>query len=751
MPRRKSTRRASICPVAVSACLVLCVGPSACVSTKLVHLERLEVAPAHSASSGGPWRHEMAAVLDAYEASPVMVPEDERLGPLYGGLTTLSYFGADSQSRVLDQQLAPPAPARGGTLASACSAPTDDRSEVALAMSGVPAFVPVWVPLSAKAEAVPESARCDERGRASGGGAGEVFCAFARVALQPDSGGALIVVAHGLFDSGAQDYVQHMAAELYRLGHSVLLPDLRDHGDTWRAAPWLATTFGTLESRDLLALVAAARRDCAARIGRAGIAGVSGGGLAAIRAFALDGSNSLDAGVIAVSPLLDVPGAIGDLSQTGRCLATRSIELSLTDTMLLAGATGAAFFGGAVAVQALSDRPLDGTTALAAAIGVGIGLSAGLMADAWLDGGSEPCVSEHAIANMVEAALRVRWRALQTYGVQPSMSPAGMHRDPDTVTIETYVRERAQPLAARLGVTQLAADPRDLARELRDALSSEPRASSRLLVIGAADDPVTRVSALRDFIGHMRELPQVYAREVRHGGHGAFWIVQPTITAHLLARFFEARPGPKDARPGWSTVPSASPNTGVHGVGLGVLRGPGDDPQLLEGPGFLDHAIDTAVRRAGQRARFEDAGTRRGGELRPRPLSVAPVIGLQQARGTATGAEHIVICKGFSAGIDPGASQRLTVGIVELEDQSRAFGRPIRLRLCRVERFDRRQNRGDVPRHVGRRSGALELERARPKLKVGSGNLFADTAGVQQHSGGEQETVQWTSAVSWHG
>ena len=53
---------------------------------------------------------------------------------------------------------------------------------------------------------------------------------------------------------------------------------------------------------------------------------------------------------------------------------------------------------------------------------------------------------------------------------------------------------------------------------------------------------MTRREALHDFIARTRDLPQVYAYAVRHGGHGAMALVQPTVVQRIFARFFEVGP-----------------------------------------------------------------------------------------------------------------------------------------------------------------------------------------------------------------
>jgi pimeloyl-ACP methyl ester carboxylesterase len=362
---------------------------------------------------------------------------------------------------------------------------------------------------------------------------------FGRLALQPADRHSLVVVIHGLFDSGAQEYAQRMAAVLYQLGHSVLVPDMRDHGDTLRAAPQIATTLGTLEGADLLALVNDVRQTCGERIGRAGLAGVSGGGLAAIRAFTLDRQGSLDAGAIAISPLLDVDATLRESADSGACPITRSIELSWLDDLTVAAVTGAAFFGAASLSHALSGQRLDADTALVAAIGAGAGLLTALTVDAWFDGGTEPCVSQHAIARILEDIVRVRWLTLRAPGLGQTMSPAGRRIDPQAITLDDYVRERAQFLAARAGVSMRHFDAASLSHELHGALAAGARSNARLLVIGARDDPMTRISALEQFVQRTAGMPQVYAHALSHGGHAAMWIVQPTVMRAVFERFFD--------------------------------------------------------------------------------------------------------------------------------------------------------------------------------------------------------------------
>lgn len=517
------------------ACAVL----SACISTRVVNLANLEV-PVQPRDASDSWRSDLDRLFDVYDRAPVIAAEDPHLEPLEGGLTTLSYFGANAKPRVLDQQVGARAPALGRDLAFSCAAPGPtevDAAQSVFATTGLPAFAPVWIPVSLHGDPAPESARCDDRGRAIGPDAERFFCVFGRLALQPNDRRPLVIVVHGIFDSGAQDYVQRMAAELYGSGDSVFVPDMRDHGDTLRAAPDVATTLGVLEGHDLLALSRAVRSACGARVGRVGILGVSGGGLDAIRAFTLDREGSLDGGVIALSPLLDVPAAVHDLSQTGSCIATRATELSLLDDAAITVAAGAAFFGGAALAQALDGRSLDANTAIVGGIGAGVGLLSAVAIDTWLDGGTTPCLTQNAIAEIVQNALQVRWRALQNREGQP-LSATGRSMDPHAITLADYIRERAQFRAQRMGERWREFGARELASDLRAALTSQTRAEARLVVVGAEDDPMTRIAGLRDFERSTRAVPQVYVRAVRRGGHGAMSIVQPTVMHAVFERFF---------------------------------------------------------------------------------------------------------------------------------------------------------------------------------------------------------------------
>lgn len=506
----------------------------ACIDPRLLKVDNLDV-PLPPVQPAG-WRADLDALFARYERSPVLEPEDSRLEPLFGGLTTLSYFGADAKPRVWDQQIPANGAALGDPLQQVCAEPFDHKSSTRVFDTiGRPAFAPVWLPLRRTGGAPTAEVTCDEHGRPRGPDAASHFCSFGRLALQKEAR-PLIVVVHGLFDSGAQDYVQRMAAVLWELGYSVLLPDLRDHGDTLRAAPDVATTLGTLEGPDLLAWARSVRGGCGSRMRGLGMAGVSGGGLAAIRALTLDRESLFDAGVVAVSPLLDADAAIRDLADTDPCVASRAIELTWVDDLLVGGATGAALFAGAALVQGLTGERVGLETAAVGGIGVGAGLLTALGLDAFLDGGSKACVAENAIAVIVQDVLKVRWRTLRD--LPGALSPAGRRIDPSKVTLDDYVRERASYGATRMGVTLRRFEAAGLARELRASLAMPNRRHARLLVIGAEDDPMTRIAALRAFSDHTHGITQAYVRTVTHGGHGAVWIVQPTVMRAVFQRFF---------------------------------------------------------------------------------------------------------------------------------------------------------------------------------------------------------------------
>lgn len=521
-----------------------------CMDARMVSMRSLEVPRVvHVREARLPWQREVDELLARYEAAPLLAPRDEHLEPLFGGITTLTYFGADMGQKAFDQQLPPGWAAPGTSLEAVCAAgipvvdappppSSSDPRWMTLAGPEWMRLTPVWIPIAIDGGAPPASARCEPDGSASGPEPVEHFCMFGRLALQPHPSRSLVIVVHGLFDSGAQEYVRRIGAELYAAGHSVLLADMRDHGDTWRAAPEIATTLGGLEGADVLALAAAAKRACSTRVARVGAVGVSGGGLDVIRAFTADAGQLLDAGVFAISPLLDVDAAVRDVQRDGGCALSRATELTTADVLLLAVGTGALAFSGAAVGQELAGHPVDENALFAAGIGAGVGLVGGIVIDAWLDGGEDPCASSASTSAMFRDMLQIRWRALRERGAAASMSPAGRAIDPSRISLERYIRERVHYLAEARGLRVPHFDPAALGRDLRAALASASRRDARLLVLGADDDPVTRVAALGAFERHTAALPEVHVRSVRHGGHGAMWVVQPAVMRELIMRFF---------------------------------------------------------------------------------------------------------------------------------------------------------------------------------------------------------------------
>jgi hypothetical protein len=66
------------------------------------------------------------------------------------------------------------------------------------------------------------------------------------------------------------------------------------------------------------------------------------------------------------------------------------------------------------------------------------------------------------------------------------------------------------------------------------------RLYARLLVLGAEDDPMARITALTEFTRRTLGIPQLYAHVVSHGGHGTMWVVQPAVMVGIFERFFAA-------------------------------------------------------------------------------------------------------------------------------------------------------------------------------------------------------------------
>jgi pimeloyl-ACP methyl ester carboxylesterase len=529
--------------------IVIASFASGCLETRIVSLPNVDLDPQVRTTSSG-WKASIARDLDIYQSSPVLTAGDERLEPIYGGISTLTYFGIDLQQKARDQLIARRPEPVGRSLSAACE--VGEAQAIPLSSSNhatieVPAYEPVWMPIDVAGGAAAAGVGCDSAGRPISPTPGGHFCMFGRMALQTKQPSDLIVVLHGLFDSSAQDYVQRLGAALYNLGHSVLLADMRDHGETYRAAPHIATTLGTVEGRDVLAVAAALRAACSNRISRIGVVGVSGGGLDAIRSFIDDKDDTLDAGVLALSPLLDVDAAVRDVSDVGPCPITNTIELTLPDELGIAGLTGLAAGIGALVAQLAEQnhRVRVWPIAAGAGAGMGSGLLLGLAADVWLDGGASPCFSQRSIGSMFGDMLEMRWRELLgrsdplTGQSDPRMmSSAGRDIDPANVTLDDYVHERVEYLARLLGTGFQRYDALTLANQLRQRTQSKTSAGARLLVIGTRDDPVTREPALRTLRTRTANIDQIYVSSVQYGGHGAMWVVQPTAMERVFSDFF---------------------------------------------------------------------------------------------------------------------------------------------------------------------------------------------------------------------
>ena len=485
---------------------------ASCAQTSLIRVDRAGT-PLPPPRPRAAWKAEVHDALALYERAPVLTRGDEHLEPMYGGISTLSYYSADLEQKLVDQRLDPRA--RGGDLQAACAASAPPGATD-------PLFSRTWIPVALRGGAPPADASCGVEGEPSG----EHLCLFARVALQASSGADLVVVVPGLFDSSAQRYVLGIAETLYTGGYSVAIVDMRDHGDTWRSAPSVPLALGAAEGLDILHVAAELRSHCAGRVGRLGAIGVSGGGLDVIRAYAADGADGadrgtlLDAGVLALSPLLDVAAAMSDVGVEKTCTLTEAVELQATDLLAITGMSAGAFASGALLSQVLAGDGLDGNIAWSAAAGAALGLLAGVVVDAALDGSDErDCIAVSATGRMFRDLLAQRARSLLEQADRAQLGAADRRRFAAALSLEEYLM-RAQAYYTRLGVGWSLATPSQLARLLRDREQSG-RSRGRLLIVGAKDDPVTRFAALHALEASTRGLANALVTHVSHGGHGA--------------------------------------------------------------------------------------------------------------------------------------------------------------------------------------------------------------------------------------
>ena len=414
------------------------------------------------------------------------------------------------------------------------------------ARPSVPApLSPVWFPIAIDGGAPPAGAACGERGQPLGGK--EHFCMFGRLTLGA-SPRPLVVVVHGMFDSSAQDYVRRIAVSLHEMGYASLLLDMRDHGDTFRAAPHVPTGFGQLEAADLLAVAERVRSDCAPQVERVGALGFSGGGLAVAMAHALDareGEPVLDAGAVALSPLVDSDRTAAALDADGSCSIGHMIELTWQEHLLFTVTGAAATGGGAVIVKSLEEQPVDEDVAVAAAFGAVSGLIGALFTDLMFDGDSvtnDDCVPRGAVGAMFRDLVRMRWQTLRGLGPASGLSGSALALAPEEVDLDRYMQERTEAFYSKRGHTLPRPTPGVLSGMLHER-SQRTKGRGRLLLLAAEDDPVTPIDAyesLRDGVGGLAE---VMVATVPRGGHGAMWVVHEPLTRVLIDRVLRPTSG----------------------------------------------------------------------------------------------------------------------------------------------------------------------------------------------------------------
>ncbi|HMI92365.1 MAG TPA: alpha/beta hydrolase [Polyangiales bacterium] len=515
---------------------LLALGLSACVDARTVALSRLD-APLPPRSKE--WKPDVEAALDLYRNEPIVGPRDQRFEPIFGGITTLVYFAPDLQQKLADQRTPLGAAETGTDLASACGS----SAASSVTPGAEPAYRSVWLPLPIVAAAIDPAAACDPSGRASPAGQ---FCMFARIATHADKARPLVMVVHGMFDSSTQQYVRNIGHVLFALGLNVLLLDMRDHGQTLRAAPGVPTTLGMLEARDLLTVAALAKNVCAGAIDGVGALGVSAGGLDVISAYAEDGraaTAAIDRGVVAISPLLDVNLTIDRIEDPPACSITDALELTWAEHVAMGVAGAALFFGGAAISAAADERALDSSTLIATGAGALTGLGVSLAIDGLLDGdsaGSSSCVALATVSPMFGDLLRARWQVLSTLGPAAELGAEALATPASQITLGGYLRLRSSPYYAQRRVAVTRASPESLQRGLRARpLPADPQ-QTKLLILSAEDDPVTAIDAHDALQSALHDRADVLVTAVRQGGHGAMWSVQEIAMRAAIQRFFRA-------------------------------------------------------------------------------------------------------------------------------------------------------------------------------------------------------------------
>jgi len=300
--RRRSFGRvqARLLPLLILSC-------ASCATSGVVY-------PARIAPGAAPTQSDLGARLDAvvaqFPSGRVVYPASSLLEKIGAGVVTLAYLAADVAQSIADQTV--PADAKQllaatrGLDASVCSergpspAPRDGRRHPPRQ-----SYARVWIPVS---DGGATTGDCP-----ANSGAGHL-CLAGRLALQPGKS-RLILVVPGLFHSADHRYVMDIGDLLYAQGHSVLLIDVRAHGQTFWSQPWAETTLGLREGSELLAVARRVRDVCPDAVQDVGALGFSGGGLFAMRAFAAQ-PEVLRGGVLAVSPPLDLAYTIETMSNT---------------------------------------------------------------------------------------------------------------------------------------------------------------------------------------------------------------------------------------------------------------------------------------------------------------------------------------------------------------------------------------------------------------------------------------------------
>jgi len=246
----------------------------------------------------------------------VAFPEQPELRPMGASIVTMGYVGVDIGQKVLDQEFQPwtrklrerATLINGETCDKAVDTSTyaSPFAEDDLGNAPEPQFASVWF---AVPKHYPVGRPASMAGVACGGASGskdaQHVCLFSQLAIHPPEKGKttdLVIIVPGMLDSIAQHYVRDAAAVLFSRGFSVLMVDMRDHGNTLRYQPNIPGSFGALEGKDIVAIAddMRTRPSCASRLGRIGLLGFSQGGQNVIRAFIEDRMSPLPSGHLGI-------------------------------------------------------------------------------------------------------------------------------------------------------------------------------------------------------------------------------------------------------------------------------------------------------------------------------------------------------------------------------------------------------------------------------------------------------------------